>query len=410
VTAATTAHSSRLSLLSSPPLPLHQLPTEPFTGLYVHIPFCFHKCHYCDFYSITRQTPERMRAFVDRVLAEAQQWRSISPANRLDHITTVFFGGGTPSLLPIAEMLRLISGLRTTLALHHVAEWTIECNPATVDLAYLSQLRTAGVDRLSFGAQSFDRSDLKALERHHDPEDVPRSIDAARQAGFSRINLDLIYAVPGQSLESWHHTLRQALALGTDHLSAYMLTYEENTPLAVKKRLGAVTPAPEDLELQMLRATRTALTQVGLPPYEISNYARPGQECQHNLMYWLGGNYLGLGPSAASHLAGWRWKNRPHLGEWETAVDSRLPAATAIEVERLPPDRREAELAYLMLRLTQGIRFDTFQEKTGHHPLTRFHDAIQKLAPTQTLQVTNDSIRLTDKGVELADAVATEFL
>src|SRR3954471_5155848 len=285
------------------------VPAATAPGLYVHIPFCFHKCHYCDFYSITRQTEDRMSRFVDLILDEATLWTA-NPARPLPRPRTVFFGGGTPSLLPVPHMRRLILGLREQFEFDRLEEWTIECNPATVSAEYLAMLRELGVDRLSFGAQSFDRAELQTLERHHDPDDVPRSIELARAAGFDRLNLDLIYAVPGQTLDSWAHSLDATLSLGTSHVSCYGLTYEPNTPMAVKKRLGLLRATEESLELEMFRHARAATAAKGLPAYEISNYASPGEECRHNLVYWTGGDYLGLGPSAASHVQGWRWKNR----------------------------------------------------------------------------------------------------
>src|SRR5262245_40439473 len=170
------------------------LPQAVIPGLYVHIPFCFHKCHYCDFYSITRQNEQRMAAFVDRVLTEAALWTSGAGPTLVPH--TIFFGGGTPSLLPLIEMLRLVKGLQQRFDLSCVDEWTVEVNPATTSLEYLQMLRENGVDRISLGAQSFDRSELQILERHHNPDDVPRSVELARSAGFERLNVDLIYAIP----------------------------------------------------------------------------------------------------------------------------------------------------------------------------------------------------------------------
>ena len=382
------------------------LPAAEVEALYVHVPFCFHKCHYCDFYSITRQSEPRMERFVDRLLAEAAQWSDRSPAVRP---RTVFFGGGTPSLLPLPLMRRLIEGLRGRFDLSSVEEWTVEVNPATAREDYCRMLREVGVDRLSFGAQSFDRIELKVLERHHDPDDVGRSLDAARAAGFERLNLDLIYAIPGQDLESWDRSLSAALALGTSHLSCYGLTYEPNTPIAVKKRLGQMKAAEEELEVAMLRHVRRCLAVAGLEAYEISNYAAPGQECRHNLVYWSGGNYLGLGPSAASHVEGWRWRNRPHLGEWEDAVDAgSLPA---IDVEQLTPRRRAGELAMLMLRLTRGIDLAACSARTGLDAAGAFAATLTHLLGLGLVEHTAArAIRLTDAGLPIADAVAAEFL
>ena len=394
---------------STPPTPLDitTLPRAPIHGLYVHIPFCFHKCHYCDFYSITRQTPDRMDRFVDLLLAEADQWKKHRPLDLL-RPATIFFGGGTPSLLPLESMARLLRELQIRFDFSEVDEWTVEVNPTTASLDYCQMLRSHGVTRLSFGAQSFNSAELSTLERHHDPDDVPRSIQLAREAGFDRLNVDLIYAVPGQTLSSWSQSVDQALALGTNHLSCYALTYEPNTPMAVKKRLGVVRAVEDELELEMMRHTRSRLTSAGLPPYEISNYSAPGQECRHNLMYWTGGNYLGLGPSAASHLEGWRWKNRPHLGEWERAVASEnLPA---IDVEQLTPLQRAGELAMLMLRLSSGLNFDTFSARTGYDARKLFAPTLERLAKTGLIRIDNVAIRLSEQGIAVADAISAEFL
>jgi oxygen-independent coproporphyrinogen III oxidase len=382
------------------------LPKIEVTGLYVHIPFCFHKCHYCDFYSITRQSSERMTRFVDLLLAEASLWATgTGPTVRP---ITVFFGGGTPTLLPIEQMQRLIRGLRERFDFGRVAEFTCEANPATVSIEYCTMLRGCGVDRLSFGAQSFDRHELHTLERHHDPDDVPRSIETARAAGFGRLNVDLIYAIPGQNLESWSASLEQALALRTEHLSCYGLTYEPNTPIAVRKRLGQLVAAGDSLELAMLHHTRSRLGEVGLPSYEISNYATPGNECRHNLMYWTGGSYAGFGPSAASHVEGHRFRNRPHLREWEGAVAvGQLPA---IDYERLSSRQRGGELVMLMLRLSRGVRFDEFAGRTGSDARDVFADQLDQLSRRGLIEITPDSFRLTESGIDVADAIASEFL
>lgn len=393
-----------------------KLPAADVRGLYVHVPFCFHKCHYCDFYSITRQDEQRMARFVDRVLAEANGWVEHPAASGGRgaqcpelHPRTVFFGGGTPSLLPLVHMKRLIEGLRQRIPWGDVEEFTVEVNPATATAEYCQMLREAGVDRLSFGAQSFNRTELQVLERHHDPDDVARSVEIARAAGFGRINLDLIYAIPGQDLSSWDQSLSAALAMGTTHLSCYGLTYEPNTPIAVRKRLGQLRAVvEEDAELEMFRHTRRRLESVGILPYEISNYATPGQECRHNLLYWTGGNYVGLGPSAASHVEGWRWRNRPHLGEWEGAVDR--GALPAVDVEHLTPRRRAGELAMLSLRLSCGIDIGEFSGRTGFDVESLFPDQLSHLLRLGLIERAGERIRLTDSGLAVADAVAGEFL
>jgi oxygen-independent coproporphyrinogen III oxidase len=390
-------------------LRLTDLPRQAVPGLYVHVPFCRHKCHYCDFYSITRQELPRLEQFVDLVIAEAREW---AEAGRNDgpvvHPRTVFFGGGTPTLLPMAAMARLLSGLGAVFDLSAVEEWTVEANPATVDAEYCRMLRGHGVDRISFGAQSFDKNDLKVLERHHEPDDVPAGIAAARAGGFSRINIDLIYAVPGQTMDSWARTLETAIELGLDHHSCYGLTYEPNTALAVRRRLGQFVAAEESLELAMFRHTRRRLSEAGMPAYEISNFARPGQACRHNLLYWTGGNYAGLGPSAASHVGGVRFANRRHLGEWERAVSAGQLAAS--EIEHLSPRQRAGELVMLMLRLPRGIDFDDYAERTGCDARTLFADELDRLSGAGVLAVDGEGFRLTDAGLAVADAVSAEFL
>jgi oxygen-independent coproporphyrinogen-3 oxidase len=381
------------------------LPAAEIPGLYVHIPFCFHKCHYCDFYSITRQTPERMAGFVDRMLAEADGWCAGSVTVKPG---TVFFGGGTPSLLPVDEMRRLILGLRERFDFSSCDEFTVEANPATVSLEYARMLVGCGVNRVSMGAQSFDRSELAILERHHEPSDVDKSLEILRRAGISRLNIDLIYGVPGQTLVGWMRSLERAIEMGTEHLSCYGLTYEPNTPLAVKKRLGVVSALEPELEVEMMRVTRGRLREAGLEAYEISNYAKAGAECRHNLLYWNGGNYIGLGPSAASHVEGTRWRNRPHLGEWEKAIDGReLPA---IEIERLETPERAGELAMLMLRLSKGIDDAVFAARVGRSVRAFFADVIDRLMGLGLLEGTESGFCLSERGLPVMDSVAGEFV
>jgi oxygen-independent coproporphyrinogen-3 oxidase len=382
------------------------LPSAQITGLYIHVPFCFHKCHYCDFYSITRQTPERMDRFVDLLQREADQWVNHSALSLRLH--TIFMGGGTPSLLPLEQMHRLVSGIRDRFDLSQVDEWTVEANPATVTADYCRMLKDAGVNRLSFGAQSFDSRELKVLERHHEPDDVFRSVELARSAGFERLNLDLIFAIPGQDLASWRRSLNAALDLGTTHLSCYALTFEPNTPIAVRRRMGQLKSIAEDLEVQMLYETRDRMEAIGIPPYEISNFAAIGQECRHNVNYWNGGNYIGLGPSAASHVDGWRWKNRPHLGEWESAVESGSLPAT--EVETLSPRQRAGELAMLMLRLESGLDLDWCSGRTGIHAIDAFRSVIDRLSSQGLVTLEDNHVRLTRSGIAVGDGVAAEFL
>jgi oxygen-independent coproporphyrinogen-3 oxidase len=374
-------------------------------ALYVHIPFCSHKCHYCDFYSITGQADERMERFVFLLLAEADQW---SRSQLTIRPRTIFFGGGTPTALPVEQMRRLLNGLRERFDLSEVDEWTSEANPNTVTPEYCQALREGGVNRVSFGAQSFDRAELAMLERNHNPDDVPKCVELARNAGFDRINVDLIYAIPGQTIASWQKTLDLTLALNLQHLSCYGLTYEPNTAMTARKQAGQFAPAPESLELEMFHLTRDRLIQSGLPPYEISNFAAPGQACRHNLNYWTGGSYIGLGPSAASHVEGCRFRNRPHLGDWERTIEEgQLPA---IDFEHLTPRQRAGELAMLMLRLPEGVASAELELRFGLEVRTWFADALSRLVDLKLIESDAAGFRLSIKGLDVADAVAAEFL
>ena len=384
--------------------PLDGLPREPIRGLYVHVPFCAHKCHYCDFYSITRQSEKRMADFVERLLAEAELWADAAKFA----VETVFIGGGTPSLLPRRDMVRLLSGLASVFDLSRVTEFTVEVNPATADLDDLKSMRDGGVDRVSFGAQSFDPNALRVLERHHDPRDVPEAVELARRAGIGRQSLDLIYAIPGQTLAEWDASLAAALATGVEHLSCYGLTYEPNTPLAVRRRLGRVEAASDDLEIQMFRHARARLRDAGLDAYEISNYAKPGGESRHNLGYWRGGNYAGLGPSAASHVGGVRWRNEPHLGRWERGVDEGQLAA--IEVERLDPPERLLERLWLGLRKSEGVDVSAAAADLGATTWVGLSSELEALVADAWLQRADGRLTLSDRALPVADAVAAKIL
>ncbi|RYG69406.1 coproporphyrinogen III oxidase family protein, partial [bacterium] len=312
---------------------------------------------------------------------------------------------GVPPLLPVDTMRRLLEGLHERLDLSELNEWTVEVNPATADAAFLATLRSHGVDRISLGAQSFIPSELATLERHHDPDDVERSIAMARDAGFERLNIDLIYAIPGQTLDTWQRSLDRAAALKIEHYACYNLTYEPNTPMAVKQRLGRLEVIEESIELQMLQRARAFMAGIGRRPYEVSNYGTP---CRHNLNYWTGGDYLGIGPSAASHVRGTRFKNRPHLGEWERAINEcTLPA---IDVEYLSQDDREGEAMMLGLRLAEGVEWGAFVQRFGRSIDERFPETLAQMSRVGLVEATPTHVRLTPAGLPIADAIAAEFL
>ena len=318
-------------------------------GLYVHVPFCLTRCGYCDFNAYAGLDHLASR-YVGALLAEARlaaaDWSE-------EEITSVFLGGGTPTALEVADLKALLAHLRQMYAVAPGAEVTIEANPDTVDAPKLAGLLEAGYSRLSMGAQSFDRVVLAALERLHDPTSVRRAFDAARGAGYANVNLDLIYGADGESLGSWERTLRETIDLAPEHVSAYALTIEPSTPLGRKVSHGVV-PAPDpDLQADMFELAGELLAGAGYRHYEVSNWAKPGFECVHNLGYWERRPYLGLGAGAHSYRDDRRWWNiRPPEEYLSTLASGRLPIGGE---ERLEPSDAYLEEVFLRLRILEGV-------------------------------------------------------
>ena len=375
--------------------------TSP-AGAYIHIPFCFHKCHYCDFYSLV-ENRGREAAFLLRLVDELR----IVGGYLKQPLRTIFFGGGTPTLLDTSLWQDLLRAINHHLPIANDAEITVEANPETVRPDLMDVLSRGGVNRISIGAQSFQPAHLKALERWHEPENVKRAVVLAQEGGITNINIDLIFAIPGQTLNDWLKDLDTALSLNPSHLSCYGLTYEPNTPLTEKLRQGRIKKADEELEADMYEATRKKLTEAGYEQYEISNWAKPDCQCQHNLMYWNNKNWWPFGPSASGHINGLRWKNVPHLGEYLKATD--LPSV--IDVEQLDEDGQVGEALMLGLRLTQGIKLvelDALLSK-GKRGKERFC-VIDQHTQSGLLEKTAERIRFTAKGQLLADSVLCDLI
>jgi oxygen-independent coproporphyrinogen-3 oxidase len=334
-------------------------PNAAASSLYIHIPFCFHKCHYCDFYSIV-DPRDRQEPFTTRLMAELE---ALAPWVRTP-LQTIFVGGGTPSLLAPALWTRLLDHMDRLFATRTIStrkvdgsdrggEFTVECNPETMTPELADIFVAGGVTRVSMGAQSFNPVHLKTLERWHDPANVPKALDMTRRAGITRDSIDLIFGIPGQSMSDWLSDLKIACDLGTQHLSCYGLTYEQGTAMTARLRRGEFTPADEDLEADMFDATVNFLADRGLARYELSNFARPGAECRHNLVYWRQGNWLAAGPAASGHINGLRWKNTPRLDDY--LGSSTTAFAPICEAESPEPRRNLVELLMTGLRLTEGL-------------------------------------------------------
>lgn len=318
--------------------------------LYIHIPFCPNICPYCAFYKESAGR-ERVETFLDALLRETGAWADqLLPR-------TIFFGGGTPSALSITQFEKLLGGLRSRLDLSRLEEWTIEMNPATVAQDKAALLLEAGINRVSMGVQSWDDAVLKSLGRTHDSQKAEESFRILRQAGFDNISIDLIFGVPGQSLASWRETLERSLRLAPEHLSAYGLTYEEDTEFF--RKLGRGEMAPDDgLEADQFELTAALLGRSGYRQYEVSNYALPDRESLHNSAYWAGKDYLGLGPSAFSTLGSRRWRNIRETGLYS---ESTLSGKTAVDFEEeVTEELKCRERAAFGMRTLRGVaREDT---------------------------------------------------
>ena len=321
---------------------------EP-SGIYVHVPFCLTRCGYCDFNAyagLDHLAPRYVRALLREVELAAPSWSD-------ERIVSVFLGGGTPTTLAVADLKAVLAQLRDRLRVTVDAEVTIEANPDTVDRPKLEGLLAAGFQRLSMGAQSFDRAVLGALERIHDPDSVRRAVRDARAAGYRNVNLDLIYGAHGESLASWERTLWEAVDLEPEHVSAYALTIEPSTPLGRRVQAGA-EPAPDpDVQADMFEIACRILADAGYRHYEVSNWAKPGFECVHNLGYWERRPYLGLGAGAHSYRGERRWWNVRPPEEYMRRVGSgRLPMGGE---ERLDPSDAYLEEVFLRLRILTGV-------------------------------------------------------
>lgn len=388
--------------------------TDSFS-LYVHLPYCVRRCPYCDFntYAVASIPEQRYLDALCREVtfaADLPEWHG-------RRISTVFFGGGTPSLFSPAGLGSLLETLDRLFGIEADAELTLEANPGSFEgsaAGRLAGFRRAGLNRISLGAQTFDATHLATLGRIHTPADTVATIEAARAGGFDNLSCDLISAIPGQTLEEWCADLEKAVAFGPEHISAYSLTYEEGTPLTGMKNAGMVRPADEDLELEMFRATRRILQAAGFAHYEISNFARPGRECRHNLAYWTWRDYLALGAgahgfAAARHACGNPgttacWGRRYANHRLPETYMSAKPGAWHSSEETLTREMAIAESLMVGLRLLGGISRVQFAGLFGL-ALEAAAPGIGHLQGMGLLVCEEDRVRLSESGLELADAV-----
>jgi oxygen-independent coproporphyrinogen-3 oxidase len=395
--------------------------TAGSVSLYVHIPFCQSKCSYCDFNSYAG-LDSLIPSYVDALLTEMALWRE--PTQRMN-AATVFVGGGTPSLLPLAEVERIMTALRQRFRLAADAEVSFEANPGTVDRPYLEGLRSLDVNRLSLGVQSFHDDELATLGRIHTAAEAREAYDTARHAGFDNVNLDLIYGLPRQTMRAWQYTVREAITLQPDHLSLYALTLEEGTPLADDVAGGRLPPPDADLAADMYLWAEDALAAAGYRHYEISNWALPDRHCRHNLACWLNQPYLGLGAGAHSSFGGFRFANVKDpcryvpLVEGSAKDDARhaegLPSFLAglghvASAEQITPARAMAETVVLGLRLVEGLPLVEFRRRFGQELMSVYGAQVQELEALGLLERADGCLRLTADGRLLGNEAFQRFL
>ncbi len=317
-------------------------------GLYVHVPFCRHRCGYCDFNVLTGHDASLRETYV----AALRQRLGQVAADGWPAMASVFIGGGTPTQLTAGQLGTVLGAAREQLWLREDAEVTVEANPEDLDAAFAEGLAAAGVNRVSLGAQSFDAGVLSFLDRLHDPATVPAAVRALRAAGIAELGLDLIYGTPGETAGSWAETLRAALALEPTHVSCYALTLSPGTPYWRQVTLGQRSAPDDDLAGDRMQAADEALTAAGYERYETSNWALPGSRCRHNLATWAGGDYLGVGAGAHSHRQGRRWWERRATHAWLRGVDAGDPVGGG---EQVSPEQQRTERALTGLRTVEGV-------------------------------------------------------
>lgn len=378
--------------------------------IYIHIPFCKRKCAYCDFLS-GPETKEKIDEYVKMLVSEIQAYGKQEALSSFGEVTSIFMGGGTPSILGGNQVITILKAVKDSFRVAKDAEISVEANPGTVNQEKLAAYKKAGVNRISFGLQSTKNEELKLLGRIHTFEDFLESFWSARECGFENINVDLISAIPGQTLKSWEESLRQVLKLNPEHLSAYSLIIEEGTPFAAfygEGTEGEEKLPTEEEERRMYRRTKELLEEAGYHRYEISNYAKPGKECRHNLGYWERKNYLGMGLGASSLFNNVRWKNTEDLemylknsGELERIQKDRESLSTTEQME---------EFVFLGLRKTKGICMKEFEATFGKSLEESYGENVARMQREKLVIIEDGFLRLTEKGIDVSNYVFGEIL
>lgn len=380
-------------------------------GVYIHIPFCRSRCSYCDFATGMYQSALADR-YVECLVQEIQLWQEVESSAAVD---TIFFGGGTPSLLTPSQTGAILQAVRNRFTVMSDAEVTLEINPgdggttSIVRLNTLQELRALGVNRASFGAQSFDDDELKHLGRTHTAADIERTFNELRHAGFDNVSFDLIAGLPGQTLETWAGNLEQALALGPDHISLYLLDVHEGTPLSDQIRRGQRPQPDEDLAAEMYRMLIDRVCDAGYEHYEISNFCRPGFEARHNTKYWTGDPYYGFGCSAHSFDGAYRrWANERDTAAYVAAIQR--GSSPIVERTQLSESEARAESLFLGLRMMQGMNLAAYRARFGADLFEAYRDDLARFREAGLVEIDGELIKLTRAGALMSNEVFAAFV
>ncbi len=370
-------------------------------ALYIHIPFCRRKCLYCSFVSCAGREAD-IPAYVEAIAKE------LALRAKGETVPTVYVGGGTPSLLSSAHVKQILLSVRSHFTVAQDAEISMEANPGTVDGPYLNAIRSTGINRLSLGVQSLNDGELAMLGRLHTAAEARQAVAEARKAGFANLSLDLIYGLPGATLPQWQQTLEETVALNPEHLSLYGLTLEEDSPLHKAIERGELPAIDQDASADQYEFSEDFLEEHGYVHYEISNWAKPGYECRHNLVYWRHGQYLGVGVAAHSYLDEHRLANTSDIDKYlQSLLDSEIPVDMD---ELIPPDLDLSETVILGLRMTEGITYRDIWRAFGFDSLWKYRAEIRELLQMGLLESDGSNLRLTRRGRLLGNEVFLRFL
>ena len=391
-------------------------------SLYIHIPFCMQKCVYCDFLSFSDATFAEKIRYVD---ALCQEMRLYAPFSDRYLVRTIYIGGGTPSILDEALIERIMTGIRNVFKIDEFAEISIEANPGTLKYTNLLSYLSYGINRISLGLQSADPALLSVLGRIHDYDEFIDGYAMARRAGFKNINIDLMSGIPGQDIHTYVDTLTRVMDLSPEHISAYSLQVEEGTPLAANKELLARIP-DEETDRRMYAMTKKVLSAGGYERYEFSNYAKPGYECRHNIVYWSGKEYIGFGIGAASFFKGERYTNIRNLMRYIEYIESAQMDLAQINdkvsiyekvsreirdsVTTMYIDSRMEEFMFLGLRMTKGVSRKDFRNRFGKDMYEVYGEVINYYTDQGFMESFGDTVRLTDKGIDVSNVILADFL